>query len=293
MAIRRSIVGIDSPDRLAAALRDAQYLADEGLSTAAYLALALGKPLLLEGAPGVGKTEGAKSIASVLGRQLVRLQCYEGIDAAHALYEWNYPRQMLAIRQAGDAYINIYADEYLIARPMLEALRHPRDTVLLIDEIDRADHEFEAFLLEFLSDFSISIPERGTVRAEEHPVVVLTSNRTRELHEALRRRCVYHWISYPDPGLEAQIVMMRASQVARETASRVVSAVGALRREPLAKPPGVAETVEWAEAATLLNEQGAPWPAAFKRAIGVALKDQDDLAYMAPRLDSLLQEVAA
>jgi MoxR-like ATPase len=293
VAIRRSIVGIDSPDRLATALRDAQYLADEGLSTAAYLALALGKPLLLEGAPGVGKTEAAKSLASVLGRQLVRLQCYEGIDAAHALYEWNYPRQMLAIRQAGDAYVNIYADDFLIARPMLEALRHPRDTVLLIDEIDRADHEFEAFLLEFLSDFSISIPERGTIRAEEHPVVVLTSNRTRELHEALRRRCVYHWISYPDPALEAQIVMMRASQVARDTANRVVAAVNALRREPLAKPPGVAETVEWAEAATLLNEQGAPWPAAFKRAIGVALKDQDDLAYMAPRLDSLLQEVAA
>jgi MoxR-like ATPase len=263
------------------------------LSTAAYLALALGKPLLLEGAPGVGKTEGAKALASVLGRQIVRLQCYEGIDAAHALYEWNYPRQMLAIRQAGDAYVNIYADEYLIARPMLEALRHPRDTVLLIDEIDRADHEFEAFLLEFLSDFSISIPERGTIRAEEHPVVVLTSNRTRELHEALRRRCVYHWISYPEPALEAQIVMMRASQVARDTANRVVAAVGALRREPLAKPPGVAETVEWAEAATLLNEQGAPWPAAFKRAIGVALKDQDDLAFMAPRLDGLLQEAAA
>ena len=293
MAIRRSIVGIDSPDRLATALRDAQYLAGDGLATAAYLALALGKPLLLEGAPGVGKTEGAKALASVLGRQLVRLQCYEGIDAAHALYEWNYPRQMLAIRQAGDGYINIYADEFLIARPMLEALRNPRDTVLLIDEIDRADQEFEAFLLEFLSDFSISIPERGTVRAEEHPVVVLTSNRTRELHEALRRRCVYHWISYPDPTREAEIVMMRASQVARDTAHRVVAAVGALRREPLAKPPGVAETVEWAEAATLLNEQGAPWPAAFKRAIGVALKDQDDLAFMAPRIDGLLQEVAA
>ena len=165
--------------------------------------------------------------------------------------------------------------------------------MLLIDEIDRADHEFEAFLLEFLSDFSISIPERGTIRAEEHPVVVLTSNRTRELHEALRRRCVYHWISYPDATREAQIVMMRASQVARDTADRVVAAVGALRREPLAKPPGVAETVEWAEAATLLNEQGAPWPTAFKRAIGVALKDQDDLAFMAPRLDGLLQEIAA
>ncbi len=293
MPIRRSIVGIDSPDRLAAALRDAQYLADDGLATAAYLALALGKPLLLEGAPGVGKTEGAKAIASILGRQLLRLQCYEGIDAAHALYEWNYPRQMLAIRQAGDNYVNIYGDEFLVSRPMLETLNHPRDTVLLIDEIDRADHEFEAFLLEFLSDFSISIPERGTIRAAEHPVVVLTSNRTRELHEALRRRCVYHWIGYPDPAREAQIVMMRASQVAQETAWRVVAAVGALRREPLAKPPGVAETVEWAEAATLLNEQGAPWPTAFKRAIGVALKDQDDLMFMEPRLDEILRGAAA
>jgi MoxR-like ATPase len=291
--IRRSIVGIDSPERLATALRDAQYLADDSLATTAYLALALGKPLLLEGAPGVGKTEGAKAIASILGRQLLRLQCYEGIDSAHALYEWNYPRQMLAIRQAGDAYVNIYGDDFLIARPMLEALRHPRDTVLLIDEIDRADHEFEAFLLEFLSDFTISIPERGTIRAAEHPVVVLTSNRTRELHEALRRRCVYHWIDYPEPGREAAIVMMRASQVARDTADRVVAAVGALRREPLAKPPGVAETVEWAEAATLLHEQGAPWPAAFKRAIGVALKDQDDLMFIEPQLDQILRGAAA
>ncbi|WP_366556133.1 AAA family ATPase [Aquibaculum sediminis] len=293
MAIRRSIVGIDSPDRLAGVLRDAQYLADDELATSAYLALALGKPLLLEGAPGVGKTEGAKAIASVLGRQMVRLQCYEGIDSAHALYEWNYPRQMLAIRQAGDEYVNIYADDFLIARPMLEALQHPADTVLLIDEIDRADHEFEAFLLEFLSDFSISIPERGTIRAQEHPVVVLTSNRTRELHEALRRRCVYHWIDYPAPEREAEIVMMRASQVAHDTAWRVVAAVGALRREPLAKAPGVAETVEWAEAATLLHEQGAPWPTAFKRAIGVVLKDQDDLAFIEPRLDQILEGTAA
>ncbi|MDF2094834.1 AAA family ATPase [Aquibaculum arenosum] len=293
MAIRRSIVGIDSPDRLAGVLRDAQYLADDELATSAYLALALGKPLLLEGAPGVGKTEGAKAIASVLGRQMVRLQCYEGIDSAHALYEWNYPRQMLAIRQAGNEYVNIYADDFLVARPMLEALQHPADTVLLIDEIDRADHEFEAFLLEFLSDFSISIPERGTIRAQQHPVVVLTSNRTRELHEALRRRCVYHWIDYPAPEREAEIVMMRASQVAHDTAWRVVAAVGALRREPLAKAPGVAETVEWAEAATLLHEQGAPWPTAFKRAIGVVLKDQDDLAFIEPRLDQILEGTAA
>ncbi|MCA3361657.1 MAG: MoxR family ATPase [Roseomonas sp.] len=292
MAIRRSIGGIDSPEALARALRDAQYIADEGVATAAYLALALGKPLLLEGAPGVGKTEAAKALSAILARELVRLQAYEGIDAAAAMYEWNFPRQMLAIRQAGDSYINLYGDDFLIARPLLLALQRPRERLLLIDEIDRSDHEFEAFLLEFLSDFSLSIPERGTIRASEPPVVVMTSNRTRELHEALRRRCVYHWIGYPDPQLEAQIVMMRASSVARDTAHRVVAAVGRLRKEPLAKPPGVAETVEWAEAATLLNAQGASWPAAFARAIGVVLKDQDDLAYIAPRLDAVLKGAA-
>ena len=293
MVVRPALPGHDGPASLTAALREAQYIADEGLATAAFLALALGKPLLLEGAPGVGKTEAAKALASVLGRDLVRLQCYEGIDAQAALYEWNFPRQMLAIRQAGEDYVNLYADDFLIARPMLMALETPRERVLLIDEIDRADHEFEAFLLEFLSDFTISIPERGTVRAAEPPVVVLTSNRTRELHEALRRRCVYHWIDYPDPALEAQIVMMRASSVAQATAQAVVRAVGRLRAEPLAKPPGVAETVEWAEAATLLNGQGAPWPAAFARAIGVALKDQEDLAWVAPRLDAVLKDTAA
>jgi MoxR-like ATPase len=293
MAIRSSILGLDGPEPLALGLRDAQYIADEGLATSAYLALALGKPLLLEGAPGVGKTEAAKALASVLGRELVRLQCYEGIDAAAAMYEWNFPRQMLAIRQAGDNHINLYADEFLIARPILQALQAPTQRVLLIDEIDRADHEFEAFLLEFLSDFTVSIPERGTIRASEPPVVVLTSNRTRELHEALRRRCVYHWIDYPAPELEARIVMMRASTVAQDTARKVVAAVGGLRAEPLAKPPGVAETVEWAQAATLLNSQGVAWPRAFARAIGVALKDQDDIAFMAPRLDALLQEAVA
>lgn len=293
MAVRSSIVGIDSPAVLREALTAAQYIADEGLATSAYLALALGKPLLLEGAPGVGKTEAAKALGAVLGRQVIRLQCFEGIEASSALYEWNYPRQMLAIRQAGDEYVNIYADEYLLARPLLEALRSPTDTVLLIDEIDRSDHEFEAFLLEFLSDFSISIPETGTVRATQQPVVVLTSNRTRDLHEALRRRCVYHWIDYPDAVLEAKIVMMRASSVVRETAERVVRAVSHLRAEPLAKPPGVAETVEWAEAATLLNSQGAPWPEAFRRSIGVALKDHDDLTYMDPHLDKLIAEAAA
>ncbi|MEO1612428.1 MAG: MoxR family ATPase, partial [Pseudomonadota bacterium] len=275
MPVRANIGGIDSPSALQQALTGAQYLADDALATAAYLGLALGKPLLLEGAPGVGKTEAAKAIGSVLGRNVIRLQCYEGIDAAAALYEWNYPRQMLAIRQAEGDYVNVYSDEYLLARPLLEALRSPEQTLLLIDEIDRSDHEFEAFLLEFLSDFTISIPETGTVRAPTHPIVVLTSNRTRDLHEALRRRCVYHWIDYPDPALEARIVMARASGVAEGTAAAVVASVGLMRAEPLVKPPGVAETVEWAEAATLLNAQGEAWPAAFRRSIGVALKDQD------------------
>lgn len=293
MAVRSNISGIESPGALQLALRSAQYLADDALSTSAYLGLALGKPLLLEGAPGVGKTEAAKAIGAVLGRNVIRLQCYEGIDAAAALYEWNYPRQMLAIRQAEGAYLDLYSDEFLLARPLLEALRAPDRALLLIDEIDRSDPEFEAFLLEFLSDFTISIPETGTVRATSHPIVVLTSNRTRDLHEALRRRCVYHWIDYPDPALEAQIVMTRASSVAEATASAVVASVGLMRDEPLIKPPGVAETVEWAEAATLLNAQGATWPAAFRHSIGVVLKDQDDFAHMAPRLDAFLPGEAA
>ena len=293
MVVRNSIGGINNPQELQSALVGAQYIADMELATASYLALALQKPLLLEGAPGVGKTEAAKAIGSILGRRVVRLQCFEGIDSSAALYEWNYPAQMLAIRQADESYVNIYADNFLLERPLLEALNSPEDCVLLIDEVDRSDHEFEAFLLEFLSDFQISIPETGTVRAAKPPVVVLTSNRTRDLHEALRRRCVYHWIDYPDAALEAEIVMTRASSVARSTAEAVVNAVTQLRQQPLVKPPGVAETVEWSEAATLLNSQGAPWPEAFLRSIGVALKDHDDLEFMRPNIDSILQGVAA
>ena len=283
----------DSPEALGTALRGAAYVAGESLSTAAFLSLSLGKPLLLEGAPGVGKTEAGKSLAEVLGRNLIRLQCYEGMDSSAALYEWNYPAQMLALRRAGERDVDLYDETFLIERPLLAALRAPSRTLLLIDEIDRSDHEFEAFLLEFLSDFQISIPETGTLRAGEPPVVVLTSNRTRELHEALRRRCVYDWIAYPDPEKEIEIVGLRAPEVAERTARAVVAAVGELREMPLAKPPGVAEAIDWAEAAEMLATTGARWPLAFRRAIGAALKDEEDLHFVADRLDEVLARATA
>ena len=282
-----------SPEALASILGRVRYLADDGLATAIFLAIRLGKPLLLEGAPGVGKTEAAKALASALSRELIRLQCYEGIDSAHALYEWNYQRQLLAIRQAGEREIDIYDDRFLIARPLLQALRSPNDVVLLVDEIDRSDNEFEALLLEFLSDFQITIPERGTLRAAARPLVILTSNRTRELAEALRRRCVYHWIGYPDAEREAEIIMLRAADVADATARAVAHAVREIRSRPLAKPPGISEAVEWANAATILEKGGSSWPEAFRRAIGLLVKDEEDAAYLAPELDAIVDEALA
>jgi MoxR-like ATPase len=290
VAMTASSETLSSPEAVAAALARSRYLADDSLATAIFLAIRLGKPLLIEGAPGVGKTEAAKAVADALGRDLVRLQCYEGIDAAHALYEWNYQRQLLAIRQSAEHEVDIYGDRFLIDRPLLQVLRAPGRRLLLVDEIDRSDHEFEALLLEFLSDFQISIPERGTLAAASRPVVVLTSNRTRELAEALRRRCVYHWIGYPDAAREAAVIMLRAGEVAEKTAEAVAKAVREIRARPLAKPPGIAEAVEWANAATVLEKGGSPWPEAFRRAIGVLIKDEEDLSYLTPELPKIVEE---
>jgi len=247
-----------SIDDLEAALAGASYLPDRGLSTALYLALELEKPLLLEGEAGVGKTEAAKSIAAALGARLIRLQCYEGLDIAHAVYEWNYARQLLHIRAAQEGTVDeaeLFGEAYLIRRPLLEAVEADDDVVLLIDEIDRADEEFEAFLLEVLSDFQVTIPELGTIAAKRRPYVILTSNRTRELHDALKRRCLYHWIGHPSIEREIAIVKLRIPGVPERLAAEAAAFVAQLRGLDLQKPPGLAETIDWTRALTALGEQ--------------------------------------
>jgi MoxR-like ATPase len=270
---------------LAAGLRERAYLIDEGLATILSVALAVRKPLLLEGEAGVGKTECAKALADMLGTRLIRLQCYEGIDVSHALYDWNYARQMLYIRtlEAAEAattgaVADVFGPEFLIRRPLLEAIDH-RDgnpPVLLIDEIDRADDEFEAFLLELLSDFQVTIPEIGTIRARERPVVVLTSNRTRELHDALRRRCLFHWIDYPSLEREIEIVRARVPGVPEQLAAEASAFVAALREAGLSKAPGVAETLDWVQALTSLDEDELD-VGVVEATLGAVLKSHEDI----------------
>jgi MoxR-like ATPase len=268
-------------DGLDTALAAEGYLADEALVTAIYLGLELGKPLLLEGMPGVGKTEVANTLARILGRDCIRLQCYEGIDATRALYDWDHVRQLLHVRLAEKAgpvaTSDLYAPEFLVEMPLLKALRASGTSILLIDEIDRADDAFEALLLEFLSDFQISIPEIGTVRADAPVVTILTSNRTRELHDALRRRCLYHWIDYPDRVRERAIIERHAPGMAAEAADRLLDAVAAVRRLPLIRRPGIAETIDWTRAAVVLHRDGAAWPDALRRSLGLLVKEQDDI----------------
>jgi MoxR-like ATPase len=274
-------------------LASGRYVADASLATAVYLALKLGRPLLLEGEAGVGKTEIAKVLAETLGRRLIRLQCYEGLDASAALYEWNYPRQMLEIRLAelgGEAGAegrerlahDIFDPRFLLKRPLLLALEADSSgpPVLLIDEVDRTDEPFEAFLLEILSDFQVTIPEVGTVRAPSPPIVVLTSNRTREIHDALKRRCLYHWIGYPDAARELEILRLRAPELAAALAGQIVGFVQRLRTADLFKLPGVAETIDWARALLALDQVTLE-AGTVNATLGVLLKYQDDIEKMA------------
>jgi MoxR-like ATPase len=277
-------------------LRRGDYLADRGLATAVFVALSLRRPLLLEGEPGVGKTEIAKVLATVLGRELIRLQCYEGIDTNQALYEWDYARQLLHIRAMSEratvgenedaAVDKLFGPRFLLERPLLQAVRSGDRAVLLIDEIDRADDEFEAFLLEMLSDFQITIPEVGTIAAAAPPLVVLTSNRTRELHDALKRRCMYHWIDYPTLEREVEIVMVRQPGVAQELARKVVAAVHRLRELDLAKPPGVAETIDWVRTLDFLGETTLTADAA-DLTLGSVLKEREDMELARESLDEI------
>ena len=275
-------------------LAGGDYLTDRGLATAIFLATSLNLPLLLEGEVGVGKTEVAKAVAHALDRRVVRLQCYEGIDSTQALYEWDYPRQLLYLRAVGDARSDkekvvedLYGPRFLNERPLLEAIRAGSGVVLLIDEIDRADDEFEAFLLEVLADFQVSVPEVGPIRAVTPPFVVLTSNRTRELHDALKRRCLYHWIDYPDRDREVAIVRARVPQVPEDLALRIVEAVHRFRRLDLIKRPGVAETINWTLTLDLLGVDGLD-AGLVTPTLGALLKEREDLDRVTPLLDEVL-----
>jgi MoxR-like ATPase len=280
-----------SVDELRGGLERHAYLADEGLATAIYLALSLDKPLLLEGEAGVGKTEVAKVLAALLDRELIRLQCYEGIDASQALYEWNYSRQLVAVRMAqtgeSGSVADIFGPEFLVERPLLAAIRAGAGAVLLIDELDRADDEFEAFLLEVLSEFAVTVPEIGRVGAERPPAVVITSNRTRELHDALKRRCLYHWIDHPSLDREVDIVRVRAPEVPEDLAREVAAAVARLRRMDVAKRPGVAETIDWANALHFLDSPGLDDPTA-RATLGTVVKDHEDQELVRAHLEEVL-----
>jgi MoxR-like ATPase len=280
-------------DELTQALHGGGYLADRGLATALYVGLTLHRPVLIEGEVGVGKTEVAKTLAAVFGRRLIRLQCYEGIDTNQALYEWDYARQMLYIRalsqrqlDGDDAVEKLFGPRFLLERPLLQAVRAGSDAVLLIDEIDRADDEFEAFLLEILSDFQITVPELGTIQAESPPLVILTSNRTRELHDALKRRCLYHWVDYPDAEREVQIVLTRAPGVSEALTRKVVAAVNRLRALDLAKPPGVAETIDWVRTLEVLGETELD-ARTVSETVGSVVKEREDLALVRGNLDRI------
>jgi MoxR-like ATPase len=283
-------------ETLAQRLAGVDYLADESLATSLFLSVRLPQPILLEGEAGVGKTEAAKALAAVLETPLIRLQCYEGIDAAEALYEWNYPRQLLSIRLAdatGDRLReeDLFGSDYLIRRPLLRALEHPgpRPAVLLIDEIDRADDDFEAFLLELLAEASVTIPEIGTITATHPPIIVLTSNRTRDLHDAVKRRCLYHWIDYPDARREVEIIRRRVPAASQVLAVQVASAVSRMRASDVQKPPGIAEAIDWLKALTLLGIERLD-AASAGRTLGSVLKyGEDQDAVRAAGLDELVQ----
>jgi len=288
------VVDFESVGELEAALRRESYLADEGLAVAIYLALAMRRPLLLEGEPGVGKTEVAKTLARILGVELIRLQCYEGIDSGQALYEWDYSRQLLYARalqggeiDAADRIHELFGPEFLLERPLLRAVRSGSQAVLLVDELDRADDEFEAFLLEVLSDFQVTIPEVGTVQAERPPAVVITSNRTRELHDALKRRCLFHWIDYPDLEREVEIIRLRAEGVDEELARSVAEAIARIRTMDLVKLPGPAEAIDWARALALLAVRRVDEMSA-RQTLGWAVKNREDLRMVESAIGEIL-----